>query len=171
MSLSALAVLPAPRHRGRGVLEVIRSLRQQSPRIGEDRLVELLVDELLDNRELLRAVAGDLVHKALVPAKVKPKPTPKAAETARRQRVARQAAATAEAQAVAGKVKASILLDTMVMLVTGEQKQLRYATKVELDRLGGLYVKLAARLEAPDEMCGERWTDGELKALLCALPT
>jgi len=54
------------------------------------------------------------------------------------------------------------------MLLDGTQKQLRYATKVELNQLGGLYVKLAARLEAPDEMCGERWTDSELKAVWAA---
>jgi hypothetical protein len=64
-----------------------------------------------------------------------------------------------------------VLLDQMVMLVTGEQKKLRYATKIELNQLGGLYVKLATRLETPSEMCGERWTEGEVKALLGATPT
>jgi hypothetical protein len=171
MSLSAVATLPAPRPRVRDIQQVIGNLHRQNPRAPEARLAALLMDELLDDRELLLVIAGDLVRKALAPAKVKPKATLKSAEAARRQRVARQVAAKAEAQAVAGKVKEIILLDTMVMLVTGEQKQLRYATKVELDQLGGLYVKLAARLETPSEMCGERWTEGEVKALLGATPT
>src|SRR5689334_15542358 len=90
MSLSAVAAMPTPRQRRRDVLDVIRGLRRDHSRADEARLVDLLVEELMDDRELLRAVAGDLVHKALAPAKVKARPTIKAAETSRRQRVAHQ---------------------------------------------------------------------------------
>jgi hypothetical protein len=161
MSLSAVAVLPAPRHRGRGVLDVIRSLRQQSPRIGEDRLVELLVDELLDDRELLRAVAGDLVHKALVPAKVKPKPTLKAAEAARRARASRQAVEKEQTTKIAANVRQQITLDAVITLLNGGTKELRYCTAGELTELvvrGSIYGRIAAKvMEAggADAMVGE----------------
>ena len=163
MSLSAVAVLPAPRHRGRGVLDVIRSLRQQSPRIGEDRLVELLVDELLDDRELLRAVAGDLVHKALVPGKVKPKPKPtlKAAEAARRERASRQAVEKEQTTKIAANVRQQITLDAVITLLNGGTKELRYCTAGELTELavrGSIYGRIAAKvMEAggADAMVGE----------------
>jgi hypothetical protein len=105
MSLSAVATLPTPRPRVRDVQQVIGNLRRQNPRAPEARLAALLMDELLDDRELLLIIAGDLVRKALAPAKVKPKPTLKTAEAARRQRVARQNIESESARRVAGGVR------------------------------------------------------------------
>jgi hypothetical protein len=102
-----------------------------------------LANELLDDRALLVTVARDIVHKAL--ARGKAKPTLKAAETARRQRVARQAASKAEARVVAGKVKEALLLDAVVPLLTGEQRALRFVYGREIDQLGAAYQRIAER--------------------------
>src|SRR5438552_2616197 len=114
MSLSAVATLPAPRQRVCDVPQVIANLRRQNPRASEGRLTELLAEELMDNHELLHAVAGDLVHRALTPVRAKGKPTIKAAETARRQRVANQEAEKQVVKAVAAKVKETLLLDLVM---------------------------------------------------------
>jgi hypothetical protein len=166
MSL-AVVTTPAPRRRPRDVLQVIQSLRQQNPRAGEDELAELLTDELIDDRELLLGVGRDLVRKALVKAKVRSKPTLKAAETARRQRVASQEAANQVVKAAVAAVKVKCVLDLQVTLLSGESKALRYVLGRELAELGGVYQAVAAKV-GDENMVGEVLVEAELKALLQA---
>jgi hypothetical protein len=166
MSL-AVVTTPAPRRRPRDVLQVIQSLRRLKPRAPEARLAALLMDELLDDRELLLIIAGDLVRKALAPAKVKPKPTLKAAETARRRRVANQEATNQVVKAAVAAVKVKCVLDLQVTLLSGESKQLRYCLGAELTALGGAYVKLGERV-GPANMAGEVLVEQEVRELLRA---
>jgi hypothetical protein len=161
MSLSVVATLPAPRQRGRDVQQVIQGLRREHPRAKEVRLAELLADELVDDRELLLIVAGDLVHKAVAPAKVKAKPTLKAAEAARRERASRQAVEKEQTTKIAANLRQRITLDAVITLLNGGTKELRYCTAGELTELavrGSIYGRIAAKvMEAAgaDAMVGE----------------
>jgi hypothetical protein len=158
MSLSAVATLPTSRPRVRNVVQVIQELRRQNPRSGEGRLAELLADELTDDHELLLGVAGDLIRRALT---AKPKPTLKAAETARRERASRQAVEKEQTTKIAANVRQQITLDAVTTLLNGGTKELRYCTAGELTELavrGSIYGRIAAKvMEAggADAMVGE----------------
>jgi hypothetical protein len=91
-----------------------------------------------------------------------PKPklaaTFKAAEAARRQRVARQEVEKQAVKAAVAKVRQQIMLDTLIVLVGGEEKQLRYCTAGELCELGNTYVGIVEKvmdIGGPDVMVGE----------------
>jgi hypothetical protein len=157
MSLAAVQPVLPPRHCSRDVMQVIGSLRRQNPRIGEDRLAELLADELLDDRELLLDAGRHLVRKALVSAR--PKSVAKVVAV-RRQRIARQEAEEATVKAIVAKVKAALVLD---MEIGG--KRLRFHTGAEVARLGAGFVKLAKRVPA-DCLVGEIVTEAEAAALM-----
>jgi hypothetical protein len=155
-----------PTRRRVDVREVIHDLHRRYPRMGEGRLAEMLAGRIEEDRHLLLDASRLLVHQIVAVTETR-KHQRKAASAP--VRAARRVADQAEAKALAVRARQTILLDTLLALPNGESKQLRYATKAELNLLGGLYTTLAARLEAPDEMCGERWTEGELKALLQAV--
>jgi len=123
-------------------------------------LSEQLADELSDDRALLLAVSHDLVRKALTPAKVKPKSTLKAAETARRERVARQEAEKQVVKAAAAKVKEQVLLD----LVMPNGIAMRYCSGTMMLSFGSAYRAIGER--AGDAMVGEILVEAEVKALL-----
>jgi hypothetical protein len=146
-------------------LQVIQGLRRQNPQAGEGQLAELLVDELIDDRELLLGVGRDLVRKALTPAKGKPKLSLKTAETARRQRVARQEVERQAVKVAAARVRETILLD----LTMPNGISMRYCTGTQMAGFGTAYAKIAERVG--DAMVGEVMVESEVKALLDATPT
>jgi hypothetical protein len=147
----------------------VGELHRRHPRAGEQQIARLLTERLETDGDLLEAGAVYLVHDATKTAerRARSAPTLRTAETARRQRAACQVAAKAEAQAVAGKVKEQVLLDTMVTLVTGEQKQLRFCYGRELASLGNAYCRLAAQVPA-EVMIGEALVESQVRELLCA---
>jgi hypothetical protein len=160
----ALAVIQSQptrlRQSPQDIRAVVESLRRRHKAADNARTTELLLELVGEDHALLRVAVRFVVDRIAAQRR----PTV-------RERIARQAAHAAEkveVKALAAKARQTIMLDTLVTLPSGEQKQLRYATKAELNQAGGLYLKLAERLETPDEMCGERWTEGELKALLQA---
>jgi hypothetical protein len=161
MALAVVATL-APRQHSRDVKQIIAGLVRENPKANAERLAALLAEELRDDDELLLSVAGDLVRKSLTPAK--PKPTLKAAETARRQRVACQVAANSEAQAVAGKVRQTVLLN----LIMPNGVAMRYCTGTQMGGFSDAYAKIAERVG--DAMVGEILVEAEIKALLQVAP-
>jgi hypothetical protein len=160
--MTSLAVVPTsrPRHRrSPDVGALVADLRREH---GNKQASNALFELLLEDEAVARAVAAFVVEK-LAAAAPRRRVMPTAKERAEHQAVERVAV-----KEIAAKVKAALVLDLPVTLVSGEQKQLRYMTKAELNQLGGLYVQLGARLETSSEMCGERWTEGEVKALLAS---
>jgi hypothetical protein len=121
---------------------------------------------LEEDRHLLLDAGRFLVERVLAIAETRQRQS--RAAPSPEQRTARKVAEKVAVTKLAARVKATLVLDLPVTLIGGETKALRYMTKTELDQLGGFYVHLGARLEAPSEMCGERWTEGEVKALLGA---
>jgi hypothetical protein len=159
MSLAAVHAVPTPRRRPRDVLQVIASLRKQNPRAGESRLAELLADELLDDRDLLLDAGRHLVHKAL--ASNRPKSAAKVT-AARRQRVARVEAETTAVVAIAAKVKAICVLDTLMP----NGIAMRYCTGIQMATYGKAYEAIAAKVG--EAMVGEVMVEHEVRKLLQA---
>jgi hypothetical protein len=146
------------------VRDLVKELHARHRRAGEDELAARLVERLEEDSEALQIAARFVV--CVVLNEAKPRRRRLTGETSQADR---RTEVKTQARAIAAKAREVILLNSMVTLATGEQKQLRYMTKDELTRLGGLYIHLAARLETPNELCEERWTEGEVKALLQAV--
>jgi hypothetical protein len=84
------------------------------------------------------------------------------------ERVARQSARAVEktaVQALAAKARQQIVLDTMVTLATGEQKQLRYCLGSEIGQLGAAFGRIAERVGLTN-MVGEVLVEAEVAELL-----
>jgi hypothetical protein len=160
MALAAVSNISPSRRRSRDVLQTVETLRRQNPRAGEDQLVELLADELYDDRGILLDAARFIICKAPASAKTKrPKATP-------RQCVTRVREAEKETvRAIAGKVRDLVALDMTVTLLDGTQKALRFCLGSELEQLGTAYQRIAERVGA-DVMVGEALTSAEAQALM-----
>jgi hypothetical protein len=86
------------------------------------------------------------------------------------ERVVRQSARAAEkaaVQEIAAKARQQIVLDTMVTLVSGEQKQFRYCLGAEIGHLGAAFGRIAERV-GPTSMVGEVLVEAEVAELLHA---
>jgi hypothetical protein len=145
--------------------EIIEGLHRQNPSADPDQLAQLLVGKLLGDRELMLEAGRLLVEKVLAAAQARQKRS--AAQPGTRARAERRVADQVEVKAIAAKVKATLLLDTVVTLLSGESKQLRFVTGRELAELGGAYARIAEKV-GPECLVGEVICESEAKALLLA---
>jgi hypothetical protein len=165
MSLAVVRdVTLEPTRRRVDVREVIHDLRRRYPRVGEDRLAEMVCDRLEEDRHLLLAASRLLVHQIVAAAEAR-EPQRRAASAP--VRVRREAVNRVEVRRAVAKVREAALLDLPVTLLSGETKQLRYCLGRELSELGTAFSRIAERVE-PDEMLGERLTEAEVRGLLAA---
>jgi hypothetical protein len=155
MALAAVQAVLPPRHRNCDVMKVIADLKKRNPRVGEAHLVELVADEIYDDRDLLLDASRYLVRKALVS---KPKSAAKVTAI-RRQRVAHQEAEKVAVEKLVEKVKVAVL----DMEIGG--KKLRFLTGAEVGRLGTGFAKLAEIVPA-DAYVGEVVTETQAAALM-----
>jgi hypothetical protein len=138
---------------------VVEDLRRKHKRAGDARIAQALEEMLEDDPALLRAAARFILDR--IPAARAPTAS---------ERVARQSARTAEkavVQALAAKARQQIMLDTMVTLLSGETKALRFCFGHELASLGNAYSRLAAQVPG-DVMAGEVLVEDQIAELLRA---
>jgi hypothetical protein len=173
MSLTAVATFPARRSAPRKPLTwgdcrdviraAVRELRKRQPRADERRLGQLLAQRIEDDGDLLEAGALYLAHDAMVAEqarKSRAAPTPRA-------RAARRVVEEKAVAEITAKAREIILLDTPVMLLSGERKLLRYCFGRELGQLGAAYSRIAAAVP-PDAMIGEVLCEEQARELMCA---
>jgi hypothetical protein len=138
---------------------VVEDLRRKHKRAGDARIAQALEEMLEDDPPLLRAAARFILDR--IPAVRSPSVT---------ERTARQSARAVEKAAVqklATAARQQIVLDTMVTLLSGETKAIRFCLGRELAALGGAFSRLAAQVPA-DSMLGEVVVERELAELLRA---
>jgi hypothetical protein len=114
----------------------------------------------MDDRGLLLNVGRELVRKALAPATGRPRATLKSAETARRQRVARQEVERQVVKAAAAKVRGQVLLD----LVMPNGVAMRYCSGKQMSSFGGAYQAIGEKVG--DAMVGEILVEHQVRELL-----
>ena len=153
---------PATRRRV-DIREVVAELHRRHPRAGEDRLAEMLVGRLEEDRHLLARCWPLSRAKVLAAAETRARQS-RAAPTPR-QRAKRQATEKAAVTAVAARVKELVLLD--LMMPNGVA--MRFCSGTQMAGFGTAYEKIAER--AGTAMVGEVLVEAEVKALLCAPPT
>jgi hypothetical protein len=162
MALAVVSSAPASarsRQPHQDLRAVVEDLRRKHKRAGDARIAQALEEMLEDDPPLLRAAARFILDR--IPAVRAPSVT---------ERTARQSARAVEKAAVqklAIAARQQIVLDTMVTLATGEQKQLRYCLGSEIGQLGALYSRLAERV-GPTSMIGEVLVEAEVAELLRA---
>lgn len=149
-----------PTRRRVDVRETVEELRRRHPRLGEDRLAEMLADRIEEDRHLLLDASHVLVRQVLAVMEGRERQRRVASAP---MRAAREAVNRREVQAAVAKVKALVVLDTI--LPSG--KLLRYATGSEVAALGEAYQRIAERV-GPNAMVGELLTEAEAAELMRA---
>jgi hypothetical protein len=166
MSLAVVRdTAPAPRHRpAQDIRTVVEDLRARHRRADNERLADMLVEILDEDHDLLRVAASFIVEK--VAALIATRERQQRAAPSPRERVERQVVEKIAVTTLAAKVKERVLLDTMVTLLSGEQKARRFCLGRELAELGTAYGRIAERVG--DAMVGEVLIESEVRALMCA---
>jgi hypothetical protein len=157
MALAAVSNTSPSRRRSRDVLQIAETLRRQNPRIGEDQLVELIADEIYDDRSLLLDAARFILRKASAPARTKRLTVPP------RQRREAKASEDAVVKEIAGKVREVVLLDMEV-----EGQKLRFMKASAVAAFGGWLARvgtLAAERGGPNSLIGETVTEQDAQQL------
>jgi hypothetical protein len=144
------------------VREVIHDLHRRYPRMGEDRLAQMLAERIEEDRHLLLDASRLLVHQIVAVTETR-KHQRKAASAP--VRAARRVADQAEAKAIAAKARQTIMLD----LLMPNGVAMRYCSGTQMAGFGKVYAKIAEK--AGDAMVGEVMVESEVKALLQAAPT
>jgi hypothetical protein len=158
MGLAVVARDTAPAtRRSVDVREVVAELRRLHPRAGEDRLVEMLVERLEEDRHLLVDAGRCLVQKMLAAFETRVRQSRAAPSPV--ERAERQAAEKSAVTALAAKVRGSVL-DMMI----GE-KALRDMTGAEVGRLGLGFQRLASRIP-PGARVGDCVSESQAAALI-----
>jgi hypothetical protein len=140
----------AAKHRHVDVREVVEELRRRHPRAGEDRLAEMLVERLEEDRHLLLDAGRFLVERIL--AAVETRQRQSRAAPSPEQRTARKAVEREQVKTLVEKVKAAVL-DTEI----GGTK-LRFHTPATVSHMStGLarIAELATERGGPDCLIGE----------------
>jgi hypothetical protein len=157
MSLAVVHTTAPATRRSVDVREVVAELRRRHPRAGEDRLVEMLVERLEEDRRLLLDAGRYLVQKVLAAAETRVRQS--RAAPSPELRAERQAAEKAAVTALAAKVRGSVL-DMLI----GE-KSLRDMTGAEVARLGVAFTRLASRVP-PSARVGDCLSESQAAALI-----
>lgn len=148
-----------PTRRRVDVREVVHDLHRRYPRMGEDRLAQMLAERIEEDRHLLLDASRLLVHQIFVVTETR-KHQRKAASAP--VRAARRVADQAEAKAIATKARQTILLD----LIMPNGKAMRFCSGTQMAGFGAAYAKIAERVG--EAMVGEVMVEAEVKALMRA---
>jgi hypothetical protein len=127
-------------------------------------LISALAERLEQDRAALASAAAYIVCTSLTDGGrfARPPARPQSPEQ-RQGRQERRQETKRQAKRLAAKVKATLLLDTVVTLLSGEEKPLRFCYGGEIEALGIAYSRIAERVG--DAMVGEVLCEPEVKAL------
>jgi hypothetical protein len=157
MSLAAVHTIAPATRRSVDIREAFSELRRLHPRAGEDRLVEMLVERLEEDRHLLVDAGRYLVQRMLAAFETRVRLSRAAPSPV--ERAERHAVEKAAVTALAAKVRGSVL-DMMI----GE-RALRDMTGAEVGKLGQGFQRLASRIP-PGARVGDCVNEAQAAALI-----
>jgi hypothetical protein len=141
------------------IREAVAELHRCHPRAGANRLAEMLVEQMEEDRPLLLDAGRFLIEKILAAAETRARqsqaaPSPK-------ERAARRVSERKTVQAIATKLRQTVLLDSLMP----NGKPMRYCTGQEMSGFSAAYQAIATMV-GPDCLVGEILVESQIRELL-----